>query len=108
DRTFCSGPVLRGRASDVLGPRTLRPLADIELDTVTLAQICEPLAIDRALVKEVVLPRRVLDETKSLIDSYRSNISSHQSPPRSSAVSLPSGLSIRAIVPSPARAARRS
>jgi hypothetical protein len=82
------GLVLRGRASDVLGSRTFRPLADIELDTVTLTQICEPFAIDRALVKEILLSRLVLDEPKSLIDSYRSNISSHQLPPRSSAVSL--------------------
>ena len=69
DTAYCFRLCLCGRASDVLGSRTFRPLANIELDAVTLAQICEPLAIDRTLVKEIVLPRLVLDEPKSLVDS---------------------------------------
>jgi hypothetical protein len=44
-------------------------LADVELDAVTLTQIVESLAIHRTLMKKILLPRIVLDEPKSLVDS---------------------------------------
>src|SRR6185295_2324638 len=46
-------------------------------DAVTLSQIGETLAVHRALVKEVILPRLVLDEPKPLVDAQRSNRSCH-------------------------------
>lgn len=62
-------PILGGRASHILSPRTLRTLPDIELDAVSFTQIVESLAIHRAFVKKILLPGIVLDEPKSLIDS---------------------------------------
>ena len=62
-------PRLGGRAAHILGPGTFRPLADVELDAVTLTQIVESLAVHRTLMKEILLPGIVLDEPKSLVDS---------------------------------------
>jgi hypothetical protein len=45
---------LSGCPLDVLGPRTFRPLADVEFDTVTFSQILQPFTIDGASVKEIV------------------------------------------------------
>jgi hypothetical protein len=60
---------LGGRTPHILGAGTLRPLPDIELDAVTLTQIVESLAIDRTLMKKILLPWIVLDEPEALIDS---------------------------------------
>ena len=68
---------LGGRAPDVLGPRPLRSLADIEFDGVSLAQIIEAFAKYRALMEEVVLAPIVLDKAESLIDADRSDRSIH-------------------------------
>jgi len=53
----------------ILSPRTFRTLADLEFYGVALTQIVESLAIHRALMKEVLFPRCVLDEPESFIDS---------------------------------------
>src|SRR5690348_4134910 len=74
---ICPAFSLCGRAPDVLRPRPLRPLADVELDRVSLAQIIEAFAIDSALMEEVVLAPIVLDKAESLIDADCSNRSSH-------------------------------
>jgi hypothetical protein len=76
--TMICSPILGGHAPDVLGSRTFRSLADIEFDGVSLSQILEPFAIDGALVKEVVLAPSVLDKAESLIDSNRTDGSSHR------------------------------
>jgi len=70
---------LRRRALDVRRPRTLRAVGNLELDSITLAQICDALAIDSALVKEVFLPRLTLDEPKAFVHSQRPNCSRHVS-----------------------------
>ena len=60
---------LGGRAPHILGAGPFRSLPDVELDAVSLTQIVDSLAIHRTLVKEVLLPRIVLDKAESLIDS---------------------------------------
>ena len=60
---------LGGRAPHILGAGPFRSLPDVELDAVALTQIVEPLAIHGTLVKKILLPRIVLDEPESLIDS---------------------------------------
>src|SRR5688572_8882101 len=77
----CRPPWLGGGAAHVLGAGPFRSLSDIELDAVAFAQILEPLTVDGALVEEVLLPRVVLDESESLIDSQRTNFSCHGSLP---------------------------
>jgi hypothetical protein len=64
-------------APHVLGPRTFRPLAKVEFDAVALSQILETFTIHGASVKEVLLPRVILDEPEPLFRSYRSNLSRH-------------------------------
>jgi hypothetical protein len=71
--------LLRRGALDVLRPRTLRAVGNLELDSITLAQICDALAIDSALVKEVFLPRLTLDEPKAFVHSQRPNCPHHVS-----------------------------
>src|SRR5205085_2554651 len=70
--------LLRRRALDLDGPRALRAIGHLELDSITLAQIGDALAIDRALVKEIVLARLTLDEPKPLVYSQRPNFSRHR------------------------------
>ena len=72
-----SSVLLRRGALDVRRPRTLRALLNLELDAITLAQIGDALAKDRALMKEILLPRLTLDEPKAFVDSQRPNCSSH-------------------------------
>jgi len=69
--------ILRGGTPDALGPRTLRPLSDLEFDAVTLSEIVDAFAIDRALVEKVVVPRRVLDKAEPLVRSQCPNRSCH-------------------------------
>src|SRR4029450_13123735 len=69
--------LLRRGALDVDRPRTLRAVGHLEFDSITLAQIGDALAIDSALVKEIVLARLTLDEPKALIHSQRPNFSCH-------------------------------
>jgi hypothetical protein len=71
-------PLRRG-ALDVRRPRTLRAVGDLELDSITLAQICDALAIDSTLVKEIFLARLTLDEPKAFVHSQRPNCSCHLS-----------------------------
>jgi hypothetical protein len=52
-------------------------VGNLELDSITLAQICDALAIDTALVKEVFLPRLTLDEPKAFVHSQRPNCPHH-------------------------------
>jgi hypothetical protein len=59
---------LRRRAPHILGAGAFGSLSDIELDTVTLTQIVDPLAVHRTLVKEILLPFVTLDEPKPLIN----------------------------------------
>ena len=54
-------------AAHVLGPGALRSLTDLELDAVTLAQIVESLAVNGALVEEILFPGIVLDEPETLV-----------------------------------------
>ena len=56
-------------APDVLGPRTLRPCAEVEFHAVALLQILKTFAIHGAPVKKVLLPRIVLDEPESFFNS---------------------------------------
>jgi hypothetical protein len=70
---------LRRGALDVRRPRTLRTVGNLELDSITLAQIGDALAIDSALVKEIFLPRLTLDEAKALVHSQRPNCPYHVS-----------------------------
>src|SRR5439155_15452120 len=72
-----SSVLLRRGALDVRRPRTLRAVLNLDLDSITLAQICDALAIDRALMKEIVLARLTLDEPKAFVYSQRPNCSSH-------------------------------
>src|SRR5688572_14968997 len=74
-------PTLGRGAADVLGSRPLRPFADVELDAITFPQIVDALAVNGTLVEEVVIPTIVLDESKTLVDPQRSNLSRHKSPP---------------------------
>src|SRR5512140_1510708 len=74
-----SSVLLRRGALDVRRPRTLRAVGHLELDAVTLAQICDALAVDSALVKEIFLPRLTLDEPKPFVHSQRPNCSCHLS-----------------------------
>jgi hypothetical protein len=60
---------LGGRASHILGSGTLRSLADVELDAVTFTQILEPFPKHCTSVKEVFLPRIVLDESEPFVHS---------------------------------------
>ena len=71
--------LLRRGAPDVRRPRTLRAVGNLELDSITLAQVCDALAIDSALVKEIFLARLTLDEPKALVHSQRPNCSRHVS-----------------------------
>src|SRR5260221_5335067 len=48
-----SSVLLRRGALDVRRPRTLRAVGNLELDSITLAQICDALATGSALVKEI-------------------------------------------------------
>ena len=69
-----------GRGSgeaDVLGARPFGTLANLELHAVALAQIADSFTVDRALMKEVLLPLVVLDEPESLVYSQRTNCSCH-------------------------------
>src|SRR6476659_7409607 len=66
-------------ALDVRRPRTLWAVFNLELDSITLAQICDALAIDSALVKEILLPGLALDEAKAFVHSQRPNCSRHLS-----------------------------
>ena len=61
--------VLRRGAPDVLGARAFRSLADVEFDAVPLPQILEAFPIDGALMKEVLLPRLILDEPEPFVDA---------------------------------------
>ena len=61
--------VLRRCAPDILGPRTLRPFAKVEFHAIAFFQILEAFAIHGAPVKKVLLPRSVLDEPESLVNS---------------------------------------
>jgi hypothetical protein len=71
---------LLGRgALDVRRPRTLRTVGNFELDSIALAQICDALTIDSALVKEIFLPRLTLDEPKAFVHSQRPNCPYHLS-----------------------------
>lgn len=72
-----AGSRLGRRAAHILGAWTFGSLSDIELDAVTLAQIVDPLAEDRTLVKKELLPGVILDEPKPLINAQRSNRSRH-------------------------------
>jgi len=72
-----SSVLLRRGALDVDRPWTLRALGHVELDSITLAQIGDALAIDSALVKEIVLARLTFDEPKTLVYSQRPNYSQH-------------------------------
>ena len=47
-----ASPGLGGGALDVFGPRTLRSLANVKLDTVAFAQVVDALTVDGALVEE--------------------------------------------------------
>jgi hypothetical protein len=79
-RSTASSSVLLCRgALDVRRPRTLRAVVNLELDSITLAQICDTLAIDSALVKEIFLPRLTLDEPKTFVHSQRPNYPHHLS-----------------------------
>src|ERR1700752_325363 len=69
---------LRRGAPHVLRPGTLRTLADVELDAVSLAQIVEALALDCTLVEETLLAGRVLDEPEPLVYPQCSNLARHQ------------------------------
>src|SRR5437867_10076039 len=69
--------LLRRGALDVDRPRTLRAVGHLELDSITLAQIGDSLAIDSALVKEIVLARLTFDEPKTPVYSQRPNCSHH-------------------------------
>jgi len=71
--------LLRRGALDVRRPRTLRAVGNLELDSITLAQICDALAIDSTLVKEIFLARLTLDEPKAFVHSQRPNCSCHLS-----------------------------
>jgi hypothetical protein len=71
--------LLRRGALDVLRPRTLRAVGNLELDSITLAQIGDALAIDGTLVKEIFLARLALDEPKAFVHSQRPNCSCHLS-----------------------------
>ena len=71
--------LLRRGALDVCRPRTLRAVGNLELDPITLAQICDALAIDCTLVKEIFLARLTLDEPKAFVHSQRPNCSCHLS-----------------------------
>jgi hypothetical protein len=78
--TRSSGSILlRCGALDVRRPRTLRAVGNLELDSITLAEICDALAIDSALVKEIFLPRLTLDEPKAFVHSQRPNCPHHLS-----------------------------
>src|ERR1700730_15794373 len=71
--------LLRRRALGVCCPRTLRAVGNLELDPITLSQICDALAIDCTLVKEIFLARLTLDEPKAFVHSQRPNCSCHLS-----------------------------
>jgi hypothetical protein len=71
--------LLRRGALDVRCPRTLRAVGNLELDSITLAQICDTLAVDSTLVKEIFLARLTLDEPKAFVHSQRPNCSCHLS-----------------------------
>jgi hypothetical protein len=60
---------LGGCSPHVLGAGTFGALTDFEFNRVTLAEIAQPLAIDRALMKEVLLAGSVLDKAEALIGS---------------------------------------
>jgi hypothetical protein len=60
---------LCGSAPNVLSSRPLRPFADVELDTVALAQIINSLTKDGTLMEEIFLPGIVLDEPEPFINS---------------------------------------
>src|SRR5580765_2447771 len=66
-----SSALLRRGALDALRPRTLRAVGNLELDAITLAQICDAFAIDSALVKEIFLPGLTLDHPKAFVHSPR-------------------------------------
>ena len=58
---------LCGGAAHVVGARSLGSVADLELDAVAFAQVVDAFTVDRALVEEVVLTLRVLDEAEALV-----------------------------------------
>src|SRR4029450_8608131 len=74
-----SSVLLRRGALDVRRPRTLRTVGNLELDSITLAQICDALAIDSPLLEEIFLPRLTLDEPKAFVHSQRPNCPHHLS-----------------------------
>src|ERR1700678_2840451 len=74
-----SSVLLRRGALDVRRPWTLRAVGNLELDSIALAQICDALAIDSTLVKEIFLARLTLDEAKAFVHSQRPNCSCHLS-----------------------------
>src|SRR6516225_9187075 len=96
---------LGGRATNVLGPRTLRSLSNIEFDGVSLPQTIEAFAIYSALMEEVVLTPIVLDKAESLIDSDRTDRSSHYGPPTFSFASRAVDADRQHLTPTPGRAA---
>jgi hypothetical protein len=71
--------LLRRGALDGRRPRTLRAVSNLELDSITLAQICDALAVDSTLVKEIFLARLTLNEPKAFVHSQRPNCSCHLS-----------------------------
>ena len=62
--------LLGGRAPDAVSSRSLGAVrAKLELHAVTLAQHIDTLAVDGALMKEILRPVRALDETEALVRS---------------------------------------
>src|SRR4051812_19964510 len=65
---------------DVLGAGAFGSLADVELGAVALVQILKTGPLDGALVEEVFLACRVLNEPEPFIASYCLDSSCHRCP----------------------------
>src|SRR5436189_89001 len=69
---------LSGRAPDVLGSRTLwSGLTKRKFNGVALAEHLNPIAVDGALVKKILLAPGVRDESEPLLRAQRLNRTCH-------------------------------